>query len=168
MLIDETWIKTNRARTHGRCRNGERLRATVPHGHGQTLTFGGARRLDRLTAPCVMDGPIDGERFWAYVEHCRVPILSPGEMVVLDNLRSHKRQAVHTALRKAGATRVLLPQYSPDLNPLEQVFATITTLLRQAAERTVEHRWRTLGQLLETIPPTEWATYFRNAGYAST
>ncbi len=116
VFIDETWIKTNRARTHSRCRKGERLRAKVPHGHWKTLTFVGALRLDRLTAPCVIDGPLDGDSFLADVEHCLVPTLRPGDMVVLDNLRSHKSKAVRTAIRQAGATRLLLPQYSPDLN----------------------------------------------------
>lgn len=156
------------ARTHGRCRKGERLRAKVPHGHWKTLTFVGALRLDCLTAPCVIDGPLDGDSFLAYVEHCLVPILRPGDMVVLDNLSSHKSKAVRTAIRQAGATRLLLPQYSPDLNPIEQVFAKIKTLLRKAAERTVENLWRKLGQLLETFQPHECANYFRNAGYAST
>lgn len=168
VFIDETWIKTNMTRTHGRCRKGERLRAKVPNGHWKTLTFVGALRLDCLTAPCVIDGPIDGESFLAYVAQCLVPILRPGDIVVLDNLGSHKSKAVRAAIRKAGAKLFLLPQYSPDLNPIEQAFSKIKTLLRKAAERTVDNLWRTLGQLLETFQPTECANYFRNAGYAST
>lgn len=168
VFIDETWIKTNMVRTQGRCRKGERLRAKMPHGHWKTLTFVGVLRLDGLTAPCVIDGPLDGARFLAYVEQCLVPILKPGDMVVLDNLTSHKNKAVPTAIRKAGATRLLLPHYSPDLNPIEQVFAKIKTLLRKAAERTAETLWRKLGQLLKTFQPNECANYFRNAGDAST
>lgn len=168
VFIDETWIKTNMVRTHGRCRKGERLRGKVPHGHWKTLTFVGALRLDRLTAPCVIDGLIDGASFLSYVEHCLVPILRPGDIVILDNLSSHTSKAVRTAIRTAGAKRFLLPQYSPDLNPIEQVFAKIKTLLRKAAARTVDNLWRKLGQLLDTFQPNECANYFRNAGYAST
>lgn len=168
VFIDETWSKTNMVRPHGRCRKGERLRATVPNGHWKPLTCVGALRLDRLTAPCVIDGPIDGDSFRAYVEQCLVPILRPGDSVILDNLSSHKSKAVRTAIRKAGAKRFLLPQYSPDLNPIEQAFAKIKTLLRKAAERTVESLWHALGQLLDTFQPHECANYFRNAGYAST
>ena len=168
VFIDESWIKTNMTRTHGRCRKGERLLAKVPNGHWKTLTFIGALRLDRLTAPCVLDGPVDAENFLAYVEQCLVPTLKPGDIVVLDNLGSHKGKAVRAAIRKAGAKLFLLPKYSPDLNPIEQVFAKIKTLLRKAAERTVDDLWRKLGQLLATLQPHECANYFKNAGYAST
>jgi transposase len=154
-------------RTHGRCRKGERLRAKVPHGHWKTLTFIGALRLDRLDAPCVLDDPVNGERFLAYIEQFLVPTLKPGDIVVMDNLGSHKGKAVRAALRKAGAKLFLLPKYSPDLNPIEQVFSKIKTLMRKAAERTINALWKRLGKLLDTISPQECANYFRNSGYAS-
>lgn len=154
-------------RTHGRCRIGERLRAQVPHGHWKTLTFIGALRVDSLQAPLVLDGPVNGERFLAYVEEALVPTLRPNDIVVMDNLRSHTGTAVRTVIRKAGAKLVFLPQYSPDLNPIEQTFAKIKTLMRKAAERTVETVWKRLGTLLDAITPQECANYFANAGYAS-
>ena len=167
VFIDETWGKTNMTRTHGRCRKGERLRAKVPHGHWKTLTFIGALRLDELAAPWVLDGPGDGHSFLTYVERRLVPILNPGDIVVMDNLGSHKGTAVRAAIRKAGAKLFFLPKYSPDLNPIEQVFSKIKTLMRKAAERTVEAVWKGLGKLLDSIPPQECANYFRKAGYAS-
>lgn len=167
VFIDETWIKTNMTRTHGRCRKGERLRAKVPHGHWKTLTFVAALRVDCLDAPCVLDGPINGERFLAYIEQFLVPVLKPGDIVVMDNLGSHKGKAVRAAIRKAGAKLFLLPKYSPDLNPIEQAFSKIKTLMRKAAERTVDALWRRLGKLLDTLSPQECANYFANAGYAS-
>jgi transposase len=167
VFIDETWIKTNMTRTHGRCRKGERLCAKVPHGHWKTLTFLGALRVDRIDAPCVLDGPVNGESFLAYIEQFLVPALKPGDIVVMDNLGSHKGKAVRAALRKAGAKLFLLPKYSPDLNPIEQVFAKIKTLMRKAAERTVKAVWKRVGKLLDTFSPQECANYFRNAGYAS-
>lgn len=168
IFLDETWIKTNMTRTYGRCPKGERLRAKVPHGHWKTLTFIGALRLEGLTAPWVLDGPVDGESFLAYVERCLVPILKQGDIVVMDNLGSHKRKAVRAAIRKAGAKLFLLPKYSPDFNPIEQVFSKIKALMRKAAERTVDAVWKRLGSLLKSISPLEAANYFRNSGYAST
>ena len=154
-------------RTHGRALRGERLVAKVPHGHWQTLTFLAALRHDRITAPCVFDGPINGASFRAYVEQILVPTLSPGDIVIMDNLGSHKGHAVRAAIRVAGARLFFLPPYSPDLNPIEQVFAKLKTLLRSAAERTVEATWRRIGALLECFAPSECANYLRNAGYAS-
>jgi transposase len=168
VFIDETWAKTNMTRAHGRCRRGQRLRAKVPHGHWKTLTFLAALRSDKITAPCVMDGPINSRSFRAYVEQVLVPTLKPGDVVVLDNLGSHKSQAVRDAIRKAGAKLFFLPPYSPDLNPIEQVFAKLKTLLRKAAERTVETTWKRIGALLSQFSPEECANYFKNAGYAST
>ena len=168
MFIDETWAKTNMTRTHGRAPRGERLVARVPHGHWRTLTFLAALRNDRIEAPCVIDGPINGESFLAYVEQILVPTLKPGDIVVIDNLGSHKGKAVRRALRAAGAKLFYLPPYSPDLNPIEQVFAKLKTLLRKAAERTVEATWRRIGLLLDCFSPVECANYFANAGYAST
>jgi transposase len=167
VFIDETWVKTNMTRVHGRCRKGERLRAKVPHGHWKTMTFIGALRIDRIDAPCVIDGPINGERFLAYIEQFLVPTLKEGDIVVMDNLGSHKGKAVRAAIRSAGAKLFLLPKYSPDLNPIEQAFSKIKTLMRKAAERTVSAVWKRLGKLLDTISPQECANYFANAGYAS-
>ena len=167
VVIDETWAKTNMARTHGWWRRGAPLRAQVPHGHWRTMTVLAALRQDRITAPCVIDGPINGESFRAYVEQVLVPTLSPGDIVVMDNLGSHKSAAIRTAIRAAGARLVFLPPYSPDLNPIEQVFAKLKTLLRKAEERTVEGVWRCIGRLLERFTPIECGNYFRNAGYAS-
>ena len=159
VFIDETWAKTNMARTHGRCRRGQRLQAKVPHGHWKTLTFLAALRCDKITAPCVMDGPINGRSFRAYVEQFLVPTLKPGDIVILDNLGSHKGQAVRDAIRKAGAKLFFLPPYSPDLNPIEQVFAKLKTLLRKAAERTVDATWKRIGSLLDQFSAQECANY---------
>lgn len=168
VFIDETWTKTNMTRTRGWWRRGEPLLAKVPHGHWQTMTFLAALRHDRITAPLVMDGPINGESFKAYVEQILVPTLKPGDIVVMDNLGSHKGGDIRRAIRATGARLMFLPPYSPDLNPIEQVFAKLKTLLRKAEERTVEGVWRKIGTLLECFPPTECANYFRNSGYAST
>src|SRR6185312_322946 len=167
VFIDETWAKTNMTRRHGRCVQGARLVAKVPHGRWRTLTFLAALRCDRLDAPCVIDGPINGESFLAYVEQILVPTLKPGDIVIMDNLGSHKRQAIRRAIRAAGAKLLFLPAYSPDLNPIEQVFAKLKTLLRKLDARTVETTWQGIGQLLDTFTPQECANYFRNSGYAS-
>ena len=166
VFIDETWAKTNMTRTHGRCARGQRLVAKVPHGHWKTLTFLAALRHDAITAPFVLDGPINGDWFLAYVEQVLVPTLKPGDVVVMDNLGSHKGKAVRRAIRKAGAHLLFLPPYSPDLNPIEQVFAKLKTLLRKAAERTVEATWRRIGKLLDHFSADECANYLVNSGYA--
>jgi len=160
------WAKTNMTRTHGRSACGTRLVADVPHGHWRTLTFLAALRSDRIEAPCVIDGPINGESFLAYVEQVLVPTLRSGDIVIIDNLGSHKGKAVRRAIRAVGAKLFFLPPYSPDLNPIEQVFAKLKTLLRKAAERTVEATWRRIGALLDCFTPQECANYLRNAGYA--
>ena len=167
IFIDETWAKTNMTRTHGRCARGARLVAKVPHGHWRTLTFLAALRADRIAAPCVIDGPINGESFLAYVEQVLVPTLKEGDIVIMDNLGSHKRKAVRSVVRAVGAKLFFLPPYSPDLNPIEQAFAKLKTLLRKAAERTVEATWRRIGKLLNCFTAAECANYFKNAGYAS-
>ena len=131
------------------------------------MTFLAALRCDRIDAPFVLDGPINGEWFFAYVQQLLVPTLSPGDVVIMDNLGSHKGKAVRRAIRKAGAHLLFLPPYSPDLNPIEQVFAKLKALLRKAAERTVEATWRRIGQLLDRFTPTECANYLVNSGYAS-
>ena len=131
------------------------------------MTFIAALRVDCISAPCVFDGPINGESFRAYVEQILVPSLKPGDIVVLDNLGSHKSKAVRTAIRAAGAKLFFLPPYSPDLNPIEQVFAKLKVLLRKAAERTVDATWKRIGNILPAFQPEECANYFRNSGYAS-
>lgn len=167
VFIDETWAKTNMTRLRGWAPRGRRLLAKAPLGHWRTLTFLAALRCDRIDAPCVIDGPINGESFRAYVEQFLVPILKPGDIVIIDNLGSHKGKAIRHAIRAAGARLLFLPPYSPDLNPIEQVFAKLKTLLRKAAERTIEATWRRIGALLRDFSPQECANYFRNAGYAS-
>jgi transposase len=147
---------------------GQKLVARAPFGHWHTLTFLAALRHDRIDAPCVLDGPINGLSFTAWVEQCLVPTLKPGDIVIMDNLGSHKGQPVRKAIRSAGAKLLFLPPYSPDLNPIEQVFAKLKLLLRKAAERSVEATWRRIGTLLDAFPPHECANYLRNSGYAST
>ena len=149
------------------CR-GERLKAKVPHGHWQTMTFLAALRHDRIDAPCVFDGPINGESFLAWVEQSLVPTLARGDIVVMDNLGSHKSRAVRAALRSLGAKLFFLPPYSPDFNPIEQVFAKLKGLLRKVRARTLEATWRGIGALLPRFPAAECAAYLSNAGYAST
>ncbi len=134
VFIDETWIKTNMAPLRGWGAKGKRLRGFAPHGHWRTLTFLGALRCDRLTAPCVFDGPINGECFRAYVEQQLVPVLRPGDIVIMDNLGSHKSAALRRIIRAAGARLWYLPPYSPDLNPIEQAFAKIKHWMRHRAE----------------------------------
>jgi transposase len=167
VFIDETWAKTNMTRLHGRCTKGQRLVAKAPFGKWRTLTFLAALRSDRLDAPCVLDGPINGRSFLAYVEQILVPTLSHGDIVIMDNLGSHKGRAVRKAIRTAGAKLFFLPPYSPDLNPIEQAFAKLKTLLRKAEERTVEATWKRIGDLLCAFAPNECANYLANAGYAS-
>jgi transposase len=168
VFIDETWAKTNMTRTRGWRQRGRALVAKVPHGHWKTMTFLAALRHDRITAPFVFDGPINGDAFTAYVEQVMVPTLQPGDVVVLDNLGSHKSTKVRQLIRAAGAHLLFLPPYSPDLNPIEQVFAKLKALLRKAEERTVEAVWRRIGTLLDRFMPEECSNYFRNSGYSST
>jgi len=167
VFIDETWIKTSMTPLRGWGPKGERLRGFAPHGHWRTLTFLGALRCDRLTAPCVFDGPINGECFRAYVEQQLVPVLKLGDIVIMDNLGSHKSAGLRRIIRAAGARLWYLPPYSPDLNPIEQAFAKIKHWMRIAQKRTIEDTWRTIGELVAAIQPTECANYFTNAGYAS-
>lgn len=167
VFIDETWAKTNMVRLHGRAPRGQRLHAKVPHGHWKTLTFVAALRSDRITAPCVLDGPINGVGFLAYVQQFLVPTLVRGDIVVMDNLGSHKNQSVRAALRAVGAKLFFLPPYSPDLNPIEQAFSKLKTLLRKEAKRTVTDTWKSIGSLLQRFKPDECANYLRNSGYGS-
>jgi transposase len=168
VFIDETWAKTNMTPIRGWAPRGQKLIARAPFGHWRTLTFLAALRHDRIDAPCVLDGPINGLSFTAWVEQFLVPTLKPGDVVIMDNLGSHKGQPVRKAIRSAGARLLFLPPYSPDLNPIEQVFAKLKLLLRKAAERSAEATWRRIGTLLDAFPPHECANYLRNSGYAST
>jgi len=165
VFIDETWAKTNMAPIRGWGNKGKRLKTFVPHGHWKTMTFIAALRHDAITAPCVFDGPINGESFLRYVEQFLRPTLKPGDIVIMDNLGSHKGDAVRAAIRAAGARLLFLPPYSPDLNPIEQVFAKLKHLLRQAKERTIEATWQRIGTLIQTFNPKECSNYLRNAGY---
>jgi transposase len=146
---------------------GQRLRGFAPHGRWRTLTFLGALRCDELTAPCVFDGPINGECFRAYVRQQLVPVLRPGDIVVMDNLGSHKSVAIRQIIKAAGARLWFLPPYSPDLNPIEQAFAKIKHWMRHAQKRSIEETWRHIGTLVATIEPAECSNYLANAGYAS-
>ena len=166
VFIDETWTKTNMTRRYGWAPKGERLVDKVPHGHWKTATFLAALRNDRIDAPCLYDGPINGERFRAYVEQFLAPTLKPGDVVILDNLGSHKGKAVRQAIRAAGARLVFLPKYSPDLNPIEQVFAKFKALLRKAGARTYDAVSEASAQILAKYTPDECAAYLTNAGYA--
>jgi transposase len=167
VFIDETGTSTNMARLRGRAPRGERLVGKVPHGHWKTTTFVAALRTNALTAPCVIDGPMNGDAFLAYVEQVLVPTLKPGDVVVMDNLSSHKLPAIREAIEVAGARLLYLPPYSPDFNPIEQLFAKLKAALRKAAERSVESLWNRIAILLKIFPPDECANYFRNSGYAS-
>jgi transposase len=165
VFIDETWATTNMTRRYGRAPLGQRLVAAVPYGHWKTTTFIGALRSTGLTAPAVFDGAINGASFLAYVKQILVPTLRPGDIVVLDNLSSHKIEGVREAIEAAGAELRYLPPYSPDLNPIEQLFAKLKSLLRKAAARTVDVLWNTIGRLIESFDPDECANYIRNSGY---
>ena len=167
VFIDETWAKTNMAPLRGWAAKGQRLIGHAPFGHWNTMTFVAALRHDGIVAPFVLDGPINGESFRAYVEQVLVPDLRKGDIVIMDNLGSHKAPAIRQAIRAAGAKLFYLPAYSPDLNPIEQVIAKLKHLLRKAAERTKEAVWRRIGSLLDHFTPQECENYIRNAGYGS-
>jgi transposase len=166
VFIDETWVKTNMTRLHGWAPRGERLVDKIPHGHWKTATFLAALRNDRIVAPCLFDGPINGERFRAYVEQFLVPTLRRGDVVILDNLGSHKGKAVRAAIRAAGAHLLFLPKYSPDLNPIEQVFAKLKTLIRKIGARTYDALCAAAADILQKYSPSECAAYLTNSGYA--
>jgi transposase len=165
VFIDETWTKTNMAPLRGWAPCGERLIAKIPHGRWKTTTFLAALRHDRIDAPWLLEGPIDGESFRTYVEKVLLPTLREGDIVIMDNLGSHKGKAVRALIRSAGAKLFFLPKYSPDLNPIEQVFAKLKHLLRKAAARTLEAICIAVGQLLGTFSAEECANYFSNSGY---
>jgi transposase len=168
VFIDETWTKTNMAPLRGWAERGERLEAAVPHGHWKTQTFIAALRYDRVEAPWVLDGPINGESFRTYVETQLVANLKPGDIVVMDNLGSHKGKLVRQAIREAGAKLLFLPKYSPDLNPIEQFFAKLKHWLRQAAARSFDELTHAIKHILEHTQPKECSNFFANAGYDRT
>jgi transposase len=165
VFIDETGASTKMARLYGRCARGERLRVGLPHGHWMTTTFVAGLRLSGFTAPMVLDGPMTGPWFAAYVEQILVPTLGPGDVVILDNLPPHKSATVRELVEGTGATLLRLPPYSPDFNPIENAFAKLKALLRKAAARTKEVLWQTIGELLDEFSPEECANYFKAAGY---
>lgn len=165
VFIDETWAATNMARLRGRAPRGERLRAGIPNGHRKTTTFVGGLRLTGMVAPMVLDGPINGTAFQAYADHVLVPELSPGDIVIMDNLGSHKGAGIRAAIEAAGAKLLFLPPYSPDFNPIEMAFSKLKALLRKAAERTVEGLWNKIGEILSAITPRDCASFFAAAGY---
>ena len=152
-------------RRYGRCPTHERLVDKTPHGHWKTTTFLAALRHDGLTAPLVVDGPINGQIFLAYVRQQLVPTLRPDDVVIMDNLAAHKVAGVQAAIEAAGARLVYLPPYSPDLNPIEQVFAKLRRLLQSAAERSVSALWNRIAQTLNHFTPRECANYLRHCGY---
>ena len=168
MFIDETWTKTNMAPLRGWGRRGQRLRAKVPQGRWKTMTFLAALRHDRIEAPFVLEGAIDGASFCTYVEQVLVPTLCPGDLVLMDHLSSHKVKAVRRAIRAADAKLFFLPKYSPDLNPIEQLFAKLKHLLRKAGARCPEAVCACIGQILDAVTAQECANYFNDAGYALT
>lgn len=153
------------ARRYGRCPRGQRLLSSVPHGHWKTTTFVAALRCDELTAPCVFDGPMNGECFLAYVEQCLAPTLRHGDVVIMDNLSSHKVAGIRQAIEATGATLRYLPPYSPDLNPIEQLFAKLKALLRKAAARTIDTLVAAIARALCEFRSHECANYLANSGY---
>ncbi len=165
VFLDETGASTKMARLRGRSARGERCCAAVPHGHWKTTTLVAGLRLGGITAPGVIDGAMDGELFALYAEHFLAPTLSPGDIVILDNLPAHKVTGARAAIEAVGATMLFLPPYSPDYNPIEQAFAKIKAILRKAAARTVEALETAIATALEAFTPDECANYFANAGY---
>ena len=165
IFIDETWLNTKMARLRGRAPRGERLRAGIPHGHWRTTTFVAGLRLSGIDAPMVIDGPIDGASFLAYIQQVLVPTLARGDIVIMDNLGSHKSAAVREAIETAGAELRFLPPYSPDLNPIENAFSKLKAILRKAAARTRDTLWDAVAPAIDTFSPKECANYFAAAGY---
>ena len=165
VFVDETGTSTKMARLRGRSPRGQRCRAAIPHGHWKTTTLTAGLRLGGLAAPMVLDGPMDGDAFRAYVAQVLVPELAPGDVVILDNLPAHKVSGVRETITSAGATLVFLPPYSPDFNPIEQAFAKLKALLRKAAARTVDDLWDAIAEAIEMFTPDECANFFANSGY---
>ena len=165
IFIDETGASTKMARLRGRATRGERCRASIPHGHWKTTTFTAGLRLSGMTAPMVLDGAMDGPAFKAYVEQVLVPVLEPGDIVVMDNLPAHKVKGVREAIESAKAHLLYLPPYSPDFNPIEMAFSKLKALLRKISPRTIPELWAAIGNLLDAFSPDECVNYFTAAGY---
>jgi transposase len=165
VFIDETGATTKMARLYGRALRGERCRAAVPHGHWKTTTFTAGLRIGGLAAPMILDGPMDGSAFRAYVTQVLVPELAPGDTVIMDNLPAHKVRGVRNAIEAAGAKLIYLPPYSPDFNPIEMAFAKLKAFLRAAAARTIPDLWDALKNALDAFTPNECRNYFSAAGY---
>lgn len=165
VFIDETGASTKMTRLRGRTPRGQRCRVPVPHGHWKTTTFVGALRLCGITAPMVLDGPMNGPAFLAYVEQVLAPTLKPGETVVMDNLPAHRIAGVRAAIEATGAHMRLLPPYSPNFNPIENAFAKLKALLRKAAARTIPDLWNAISNALPQFTPGECANYFTACGY---
>jgi len=168
IFLDETGLNTKMTRLYGRAPRGERLTGAVPHGHWRTTTFIAGLRQSGVIAPLVLDGPMTGAAFRAYIEQVLAPALQPGDVVVMDNLAAHKVAGVTEAIAAAGGSTLYLPPYSPDLNPIEQFFAKLKALLRKASARSKEALWAATGQLLDLIPPSECRNYLANSGYDPT
>lgn len=168
VFVDETWTSTNMTSRYGRAPKGKRVDGVAPHGHWLTTTFVAALRHDRIDAPCVFNGPINGDCFRAWTEQMLAPQLRGGDVVILDNLSSHKVAGVREAIECRGATLLYLPPYSPDMNPIEQVFAKLKHFLRKAGARTVTNLHNAIGELIDRFSPDECYNYIRNSGYAST
>ena len=165
MFIDETGASTKIARLYGRAHRGARCRAAIPHGHWKTTTFVGALRLGGMTAPMVLDGPMHGDAFLAYVDQVLAPTLNPGDVVIMDNLPAHKSARIRDAIERTGARLRFLPPYSPDFNPIEMAFAKLKALLRKAAPRTIEALWAAIGEAIDRFTPIECQNFFTAAGY---
>ena len=168
VFVDETAVSTSMARRHGRCERGERLIAQVPQSHWQTITFVAGLRHDGMVAPFVVNGAMNGASFLAYLEQCLVPTLKADDVVIIDNLTAHHVAGVREVIETTGATLRYLPQYSPDLDPIEMAFAKLKALLRKAAARSVSGLWHRLGSLIQTFSPQECANFLSHAGYAAT
>ena len=166
IFIDETWAKTNMTRIRGRAPRGERLTAKIPHGHWQTTTLIAALGIDGILCSTVVDGAVNGDIFEAFLERVLVPELRPGDIVIMDNLSSHKRLRTRQLIESTGALLLFLPPYSPDLNPIEHVFSKLKQLLRSLAYRTRQMLWRSMQSVLDTVTPTEARNCFRHCGYS--
>lgn len=165
VFIDETGASTKMARIRGRAKRGQRCRAAVPHGHWKTTTFTAGLRLNGMTAPMVLDGPMNGDAFLAYIEQFLAPALVKGDVVIMDNLPAHKVTGVRKAIEDVGATLVYLPPYSPDFNPIEMAFSKFKAILRKAAARTIPELWGVIGEAIDQFKPDECKNYFAAAGY---
>lgn len=166
VFLDETWVKTNMTRLYGRSPRGQRLVGAAPFGHWNTSTLIAALRHDGVIAPMVFDGAINGRVFLAWVRQVLAPVLRPGDVVVADNLASHKVAGVRDAIEAHGASLLFLPAYSPDLNPIEQVFAKLKALIRKAEPRNRDNLWRTIGNALDRFASAQCSNYLRHCGYA--